>query len=78
MNVIDRAKAPTPKFFKVLRGIGLVLASVGAAVITAPISMPVVVVSVAGYLTVVGGVITAISQITVEDVFKYQKKTTNE
>jgi len=78
MNIIDRAKAPTPKFFKVLRGIGLVLASVGAAVITAPINMPIVLVSVAGYLTVVGGVISAISQITVEDVFKYQKKTTNE
>jgi len=78
MNVIDRAKAPTPKFFKVLRGIGLALASVGAAVIAAPISIPIAVVTVAGYLTVVGGVISAISQITVEDSFKNNEASSNE
>ena len=26
MNIIDRAQAPTPKLFKVLRNVGLVLA----------------------------------------------------
>jgi len=67
MNVVDRAKAPTPKFFRVLRTVGLVLATVGGAILTAPVSMPAAIVSVAGYLTVAGGVITAVSQVTVDD-----------
>ncbi|MEY3501637.1 MAG: hypothetical protein RL308_3310 [Bacteroidota bacterium] len=66
MNAIKRAKAPTPKFFKVLRNIGLTLAAVGGTVLAAPIALPVVVTSVAGYLTVAGGVISAVSQLTTE------------
>lgn len=67
MNVVNRAKAPTPRFFKVLRGIGLVLAAAGSAIITAPVSLPASLMSVAGYLTVAGGVISAVSQVTVDD-----------
>jgi len=66
MNAIKRAKAPTPKFFKVLRNIGLALAAVGGTVLAAPVALPVVVTSVAGYLAVVGGVISAVSQLTTE------------
>ena len=64
MNAIKRAKAPTPKFFKVLRNIGLALAAVGGTVLAAPIALPVIVTSVAGYLAVAGGVISAVSQLT--------------
>ena len=64
MNAIKRVKAPTPKFFKVLRNIGLALAAVGGTVLAAPIALPVVLTSVAGYLAVVGGVISAVSQLT--------------
>ena len=66
MNAIKRAKAPTPKFFKVLRNIGLALAAIGGTVLAAPIALPVVVTSVAGYLAVAGGVISAVSQLTTE------------
>ena len=66
MNAIKRAKAPTPKFFKVLRNIGLTLAAVGGTVLAAPIALPVVVTSVAGYLAVAGGVLSAVSQLTTE------------
>ena len=66
MNAIKRAKAPTPKFFKVLRTIGLALAAVGGTVLAAPIALPVIVTSVAGYLAVAGGVISAVSQLTTE------------
>mgnify|MGYP003604691598 FL=1 len=66
MNAIKRAKAPTPKFFKVLRNIGLTLAAVGGTVLAAPIALPVIVTSVAGYLAVAGGVISAVSQLTTE------------
>ena len=64
MNVIKRAKAPTPKFFKVLRNIGLALAAVGGTILATPIALPVVVISIGGYLAVAGGVITAVSQLT--------------
>lgn len=67
MNVLERAQAPTPKFFKALRSIGLIIAAIGGAIVTAPVALPVAVVTVGGYLTVAGGVLSAISQITVDD-----------
>ena len=67
MNLVQRAKAPTPEFFKVLRNIGLLLATVGGTILAAPITMPIVVSSAAGYLTVAGGVLSAVSQLTTTD-----------
>lgn len=67
MNVVERAKAPTPKFFKVLRIIGLALLAVSGSIVAAPVALPAVVVTVAGYAAVAGGVLSAVSQITVED-----------
>lgn len=66
MNVVERAKAPTPKFFKILRTVGLTLLAISGSVIAAPIVLPATVVTVAGYLAVAGGVISAVSQITVD------------
>ncbi|MFC4510240.1 hypothetical protein ACFO28_07980 [Flavobacterium buctense] len=66
MNLIKRAKAPTPKFFKVLRNIGLALATVGGTILAAPIALPVVLTTIGGYLAVAGGVATAVSQLTTE------------
>ena len=68
MNIVERAQAPTPGIFKMLRTAGLVLASIGGALVTAPVSLPSVVVAVGGYLAVAGAVMSAVSQITVEDV----------
>ncbi|RQP16377.1 MAG: hypothetical protein EAS52_12015 [Parapedobacter sp.] len=67
MNVIDRAQAPTPKFFKAIRSVGLVIAAAGAAILTAPVALPAAIVTVGGYLTVAGSVLSAISQVTVDD-----------
>jgi uncharacterized membrane protein HdeD (DUF308 family) len=64
MNIIKRAKASTPKFFKVLRNIGLALAAVGGTILAAPIALPAVVTSIGGYLAVAGGVVSAVSQLT--------------
>ncbi|WP_162127965.1 MULTISPECIES: hypothetical protein [Flavobacterium] len=64
MNIKSRATAPTPKFFKVLRNVGLVLAAVGGSILAAPIALPVVLTSVGGYLVVAGGVASAVSQLT--------------
>ena len=64
MNIVDRAKAPTPKFFRILRTVGLTLLAVSGSVLAAPIALPSALVAVAGYLAVAGGVISAVSQIT--------------
>lgn len=64
MTIVERAKAPTPRFFKVLRTIGLALLAISGSVVTAPVALPVAVVTVAGYVAVAGGVLSAVSQIT--------------
>jgi len=67
MNIVERTKSPTPKFFRVLRSIGLAMLALSGSVIAAPVVLPAVVVSVAGYLAVAGGVLSAVSQMTVDD-----------
>lgn len=63
-TIVERAKAPTPPFFKKLRNVGLVLATISTAIITAPIALPAALVSAAGYVAVASGVMSAVSQIT--------------
>ena len=53
MNIVERYKKPTPKFFKTLRNIGIALATAGGAIAT--------------YMTVAGTVATAVSQAVVTD-----------
>lgn len=67
MKVVERIKAPTPKFFKILRTIGLALLAISGTIVAAPIVLPVTVVTVAGYMAVAGGVISAVSQMTVAE-----------
>lgn len=67
MNIVQRVKAPTPKFFKVLRTIGLALATVGGTIIASPIALPAGLVAAAGYLVLGGGVLSAVSQTAVQD-----------
>ena len=67
MKLIERIKAPTPRFFRVLRSIGLALLAISGTVVAAPIVLPATIVVVAGYMAVAGGVITAVSQMTVTE-----------
>ena len=62
MNIVERMQAPTPKFFKKLRNISLVLATLGASILAAPVALPAVVLKIAGYIAVAGGVGTTVSQ----------------
>ncbi|MFC2186868.1 hypothetical protein ACFCT7_06060 [Fulvivirgaceae bacterium LMO-SS25] len=57
-----------------LRNIGLALAAAGGALLAAPISLPAGIVALGGYLTVGGTVLTAVSQVTVEDGAKADRK----
>lgn len=67
MNLIKRAKAPTPKFFKSLRAIGLSLTGLGGVLITSPVELPVIASSIGGYLAVAGGVLSAVSQLATQN-----------
>ena len=66
-KIINRAKAPTPKFFKVLRTVGLALAAVGGTILAAPIALPAIVTTIGGYVAVAGGVLSAACQLTTTD-----------
>lgn len=62
-----RCGLETPPFFKKLRTIGLIAAAAGTAVISAPVALPAVVVTIGGYLIVGGTVATAVSQAAIDD-----------
>jgi hypothetical protein len=66
MSVVERVKAPTPKFFKTLRTIGLALATMGGILLAAPVALPAVITSAAGYIALAGSVMTAVSQTAVD------------
>ncbi len=67
MSIVKRYQKPTPKFFRVLRNIGLALAAAGGTLIAAPVALPAAVVTIATYMTVAGTVATAVSQAVVSD-----------
>jgi len=67
LNLAERVKAPTPKWFKTLRTIGLALATIGGSLIAAPIALPAGLVTAAGYLVLGGGIISAVSQTAVQN-----------
>ena len=67
MELIRRIMEPTPKIFKKLRTIGIALAAAGGAVIAAPVALPTSLVTAAGYMMVAGTVMSAVSQVAVDD-----------
>ena len=62
MRIIKRLKATTPPFFKKVRNIGLIVAGVGTAIATLPISLPVGLVAVSSYLIAIGKTAATIAQ----------------
>jgi ABC-type protease/lipase transport system fused ATPase/permease subunit len=66
MELRKRWSSKTPKFWKKVQKIGIVVGAIGTVILTAPISLPVGLVSVGGYLVTAGGITAAISQLTIE------------
>ncbi|WP_207420213.1 hypothetical protein [Desertivirga brevis] len=64
-SIIARLKSPTPPFFKKVRNVGLILSALGSALLSAPISLPVAITTVAGYLVTAGLVASAVSSTAV-------------
>ena len=65
MKLKQRVKSKTPKFFRKVRNIGLLLGAVSGTIITAPVALPAVIIKVAGYLGVASMVASAVSQTAV-------------
>jgi len=62
-----RWDAPTPKFWKKVQSIGLVLSAVGTVLMTAPVGLPIAIITAGGYAAFGGSLIAAMSQLTVDD-----------
>lgn len=65
-QIMQRARAQTPSFFSRLRNISLVAVAVATALLTAPLVLPALVTTAAGYLFTAGTVASVISQLTVQ------------
>lgn len=73
-----RWSAKTPKFWKKVQRVGIVIGAIGGAIMTAPVTLPAAVITTAGYLIATGGVIATMSQLTVEDLAKLEEDATEE
>ena len=65
LNLVSRVQEPTPKWFRIVRNIGLALSAVGGVLVAAPVVLPAGIVTVGGWLLLGGSVIGAISQTAV-------------
>jgi hypothetical protein len=61
-QIINRLQQPTPPFFQKIRNIGLAIAAVGTSILASPVVLPVLLVNIAGYVVVAGGVMSAVGQ----------------
>lgn len=62
----ERWKAKTPEFWKKVQKVGLIAGAIGGALLTAPISLPVTLITGATYLVVIGTTTATLSQLTKE------------
>jgi len=66
VSLMARMKAKTPTWFRYIRNSGLTLTGISVAILKAPIPLPAIIVSFAGYCAVAGAIAAAISQTAVE------------
>ena len=65
-TIVTRMRRPTPKFFKKARNFGMAIAGIGISILAAPITLPVVLKNIAGYLILAGGIMSGVSQSAVK------------
>ena len=74
LNLISRVLSPTPKWFRIVRNVGLALSAVGGILVASPVALPAGIVAVGGYLLLGGSLIGAVSQTAVSSE-EYGEKT---
>jgi len=62
MKLKQRLTSETPKFFKVIRNIGIGLIAAAGAIVASPVALPAALVAAAGYLATAGTVAAAVAQ----------------
>lgn len=64
-KLLVRLQEPTPRFFRKIRNFGLLLTGVSAVITTAVIPLPAILITLAGYTALAGGIASAVSQATI-------------
>jgi len=67
MKIKTRFQKKSPKLFQRITNACVVIGAVGAVIISAPISLPVLITSLAGYMVVAGSIGASISKLTVDN-----------
>jgi len=67
MSLKKRWNSKTPKFWKRVQQIAIVVGTVAGVIIAAPVALPAAVVTVATYVVTAGTVAATLSQLTVDD-----------
>lgn len=67
MTIQERMVSPTPKFFRKLRNAALLLGGISSIILTAPVTLPAGIITLAGYLAVASGIAGVISQSTINE-----------
>ncbi|WP_322969537.1 hypothetical protein [Faecalibacter sp. LW9] len=49
LNLVERVTNETPKWFKIVRNVGLTLTAISGTLLAAPIGLPALVINIAGY-----------------------------
>ena len=62
LNLVNRIAAPTPKWFRIIRNLGITLSAIGGTLVAAPVVLPTALVTIGGYLLLGGTLIGAVSQ----------------
>ena len=67
MSIKQRWCAKTPKFWRKVQKISIIIGAVAGVIVSAPIALPAVVVTLSGYAITAGTVAATLSQLTIED-----------
>jgi len=67
MSIKQRWCAKTPKFWRKVQKISIIIGAVAGVIISAPIALPAAIVTLSGYAITAGTVAATLSQLTIED-----------
>ena len=60
---MSRLKTKPPKLFRIIRNVGILLATVSGAILAAPVSLPIAITTAAGYLALGGTIAGAVAHL---------------
>jgi ABC-type xylose transport system permease subunit len=67
MSIKQRWCAKTPKFWRRVQKISIIIGAVAGVIISAPIALPAAIVTLSGYAITAGTVAATLSQLTIQD-----------